>query len=195
MLYTTYTVRFLRILATDLQAFKDLLVLGVGYVTPCPGNRFTIHHDILFIWAWHGFCFVQDETESYIHVTLHAKRLLFLSMLTDNRTNWKSLAKTSNISTVHLVYCFHFNQQCKIYIFILSLYYNHTYMFRYICIIFREFQSSVLTTPAYRPHPTQGYPVFRSVIPVMYLRTKYTNTYRKGSQKHNYRVAHEMSYH
>jgi len=49
MLYTTYTVRFLRILATDLQAFKDLLVLGVGYVTPCPGNRFTIHHDILFI--------------------------------------------------------------------------------------------------------------------------------------------------
>jgi len=28
--------------------------------------------------------------------------------------------------------------------------------------------------------------LFRSVIHVVYLRTKYTNTYRKGSQKHNY---------
>jgi hypothetical protein len=27
MLYTTYTVRFLRILATDLQAFKDFFFL------------------------------------------------------------------------------------------------------------------------------------------------------------------------
>ena len=27
---------------------------------------------------------------------------------------------------------------------------------------------------------------FSSVIPAVYLRTKYTNTCRKGSQKHNY---------
>ena len=28
--------------------------------------------------------------------------------------------------------------------------------------------------------------VFSSVIPVVYLRTMWTNTYRKGSQKHNF---------
>jgi len=49
MLYTAYSVRFLRIIATDLQAFKDLLAFGVGDVKPSPGNRFTIHDDFLFI--------------------------------------------------------------------------------------------------------------------------------------------------
>jgi len=40
------------------------------------------------------------------------------------------------------VLCFLFNQQCTIYILLFEqyLYYNHSYMFRYICIILREFQ-------------------------------------------------------
>jgi len=44
---------------------------------------------------------------------------------------------------LHLVYTFYFNQQCK-YIYILFeqyLYYNHSYMFRHICFILREFRN------------------------------------------------------
>jgi len=36
---------------------------------------------------------------------------------------------------------FYFNQQCAGYIIYLTIYYSHSYMLRYICIIFREFQS------------------------------------------------------
>jgi len=49
--------------------------------------------------------------------------------------------------TVHLVYSFCFNQQCTIQIYFLfwqNLYYNHSDMFRYICITLREFQSCTL---------------------------------------------------
>ena len=44
------------------------------------------------------------------------------------------------LRTVHIVNSFHFNQQYTIDIFILTIYYKRSNMFRYICFILREFQ-------------------------------------------------------
>ena len=120
----------LRVLATDLQYITTFFSSGLDMASVLYRMR-------------------QDRKSTQLFMR---SVCYFSPILTDNGTYRKRLAKTFNISTVHLVYCFYFNHQCTINIFILSLYYNHNYMFRYICIIFREFKSSVLTIPAHTPH-------------------------------------------